>query len=178
MLTVFISTESTSWIRTRPHSRPYPDGWRRQEQPGSGFALAIVLGLLMAAPDATAQATDSEPDVKMSRSGICHQRGTVHYRQTIYFKAFDSMETCLAAGGRRMGGEFDADRSQPVHRETRPRRDYRPFVAGGVVAAAALIAGSGFLWRRRKVSKRLRDFHDRERRRWEGHKIEPRKPPR
>jgi hypothetical protein len=60
--------------------------------------LAIVLGLLMAAPAATAQTAESELLVKMSRSGVCHPRGTVHYRQTIYFEAFDSMEACRAAG--------------------------------------------------------------------------------
>jgi len=176
--TVFISSESTGWIRTRPLSRCYPDRWRRRGQPARRLGWAIVLGLLLAAQDATAQAPDSEPAVKMSRSGICHARGTVHYRQTIYFEAFDSIEAYLAAGGRRKGGERAADLPQPVYRGTNPPRYYRPYVVGGVIAAVALIGGGAMLWRRRKVTRPLRDFHNRERRRWEGHKLEPRKPPR
>jgi hypothetical protein len=114
----------------------------------------------------------------MSRSGICHARGTVHYQQTIYFEAFDSIEACRAAGGRRMGGERGAEQPQPVYRGTHPPRYYRPYVAGGVIALAALIVGGAFWWRHWKARQPLRDFHDRERRRWEGHKLEPRKPPR
>ncbi len=130
------------------------------------------------AQGAAAQTADHEPAVKMSRSGICHARGTVHYQQTIYFEAFDSMEACRAAGGRRMGGARDADQPQPVYRGTRPASDYRPYVAGGVIALAALLVGGAYLWRRWKAGQPLHDFNDRERRRWEGHKIEPRKPPR
>jgi len=172
---VFISGESTGWIRTRPLSRRYPDRWRRRGQPARRLGWVIVLALLLAAQDATAQTSDSEPAVKMSRSGICHVRGTVHYRQTIYFEAFDSMEACRAAGGRRMGGERAADQPQPVYRGAHPPRYYRPYVAGGVVAVAALIVGGAYLWRRRKANQPLRDFQDRERRRWEGHKLEPEK---
>lgn len=138
--------------------------------------MAIVLCALLAAEAATAQTPDNEPAVKMSRSGICHARGTVHYRQTIYFEAFDSMEACRAAGGRRMGGARDADRPQPVYRGTRPASDYRPYVAGGVIALAALLVGGAYLWRRWKVRRTLRAFEESRRRHWEGHKIEPRKP--
>jgi len=114
----------------------------------------------------------------MSRSGICHERGTVHYRQTIYFEAFDSMAACRAAGGRRMGGAFDANQPQPVYRGSRPASDYRPWLASAGVVLAALIVGGICIWRRRKARQPLRDFRDRERRQWEGHKLEPRKPPR
>jgi hypothetical protein len=58
----------------------------------------MALVLLLTAEVAATQASESDPAVKMSRSGICHERGTVHYRQTIYFEAFDSMEACRAAG--------------------------------------------------------------------------------
>jgi hypothetical protein len=140
--------------------------------------LVIALVLLLMAQAAAAQTSETDPAVKMSRSGICHARGTVHYRQTIYFEAFESMEACRAAGGRRMGGARDANEPQPVYRGSRPPSDYRPYVAGGVIALAALIVGGAFLWRRWKIRRTLRAFEESRRRRWEGHKIEPRKPPR
>jgi hypothetical protein len=74
----------------------------------------------------------------------------VHYRQTIYFEAFDSMEACLAANARRMGGEYGAEQPQPVYRGTHPPRYYRPYVIGGVIGVSALIVGAAFLWRRWK----------------------------
>lgn len=140
--------------------------------------MLIALVLLLTAEGAAAQNADAEPPVKMSRSGICHERGTVHYQQTIYFEAFDSIEACRAAGGRRMGGEFDPAQPQPVYRGTRPASDYRPYVAGGVIALAALLVGGAFLWRRWKVGRTMRAFEESRKRRWEGHKLEPRKPPR
>jgi hypothetical protein len=75
-----------------------------------------------------------------------------------------------------MGGARYANQPQPVYRGSRLAGDYRPYVAGGVIALAALIVGGAFWWRSRKVRQPLRDLKDRERRRWEGHKIEPRKP--
>lgn len=140
--------------------------------------MPIALVPLLLAQGAAAQIADHDPAVKMSRSGICHARGTVHYQQTIYFEAFDSMEACRAAGGRRMGGARDADQPQPVYRGTRPASDYRHYVAGGVIALAALLVGGAFLWRRRKVRRTMRAFEESRRRRWQGHRLESRKPPR
>ncbi len=166
------------WMRTDPHSRRYPDPWQPPGQLARGLCLITVLSMLLAAQAVIAENSATDPAVKMSRSGICHERGTVHYQQTIYFEAFDSMESCLAANGRRMGGEHDDAQPQPVYRGTHPPRYYRPYVIGGGIAAAALIAGAAYLWRRRKAKLPLRDFQNRERRRWEGHKLESKKPPR
>jgi len=56
----------------------------------------MLLGIVSAP-----MAADSEqPAVKKSRSGICHERGTSGYQQTIHFKAFRSIEACLKSGGR------------------------------------------------------------------------------
>jgi hypothetical protein len=140
--------------------------------------LFIALVLLLTAAVAAAQTSEIGPAVKMSRSGICHERETVHYQQTIYFEAFDTMEACRAAGGRRMGGEFDANQPQPVYRGSRPASDYRPWVAGGVIALAVLLVGGAYLWRRWKVRRTLRAFEESRKRRWEGHRLEPREPPR
>jgi hypothetical protein len=77
-------------------------------------------------PSAHAQAADTKPAVKMSRSGICHERGSVHHRQTIYFESFPSLEACLAAGGRPMGGEAAVGAPTHDYRGTRPPRNYWP----------------------------------------------------
>src|SRR5262245_44741074 len=88
---------------------------------------------------ARAEATDTEPAVKLSRGGICHERGTVHYQQTIYFQAFDSMQACLAAGGRRMGGEYGDDPPEYSYRGTQPPKDYRSYAIITIIVIAAIV---------------------------------------
>ena len=41
-----------------------------------------------------------EPQVKKSKSGICHAKGTSYYAQTKNYTAFNSLDECLKAGGR------------------------------------------------------------------------------
>lgn len=48
----------------------------------------------------TAIASD-EPPVKMSKSGICHERGSAYYEQTKNYTAYNTLEECLKAGGRK-----------------------------------------------------------------------------
>ena len=129
-------------------------------------AIALVTGSVLAGAPA------SEPAVKMSRGGICHERGTVHYQQTIYFERFDSMQACFAAGGRRMG-----DKPQPyIYRGTHPSRIYALLVILGIIAALAIIVGVGVPWWQRRRLKLVRMEEDRARRYWEGHKLEPKNP--
>ena len=43
----------------------------------------------------------SDPPVKMSVSGICHQKGkSSYYAQTKKFTAYNTLDECLKAGGR------------------------------------------------------------------------------
>ena len=42
----------------------------------------------------------TEPLVKKSKTGICHQAGTRYYDQTKYFESFISIEDCIKSGGR------------------------------------------------------------------------------
>jgi hypothetical protein len=44
---------------------------------------------------------NDEPPVKMSKSGICHARDTSYYAQTKNYTAYNTLEECLKAGGRR-----------------------------------------------------------------------------
>jgi hypothetical protein len=41
-----------------------------------------------------------EPQVKKSKSGICHAKGTSYYNQTKNYTAYNSLEECIKAGGR------------------------------------------------------------------------------
>ena len=40
------------------------------------------------------------PTVKLSQTGVCHVRGSVHYYQTQNYTMFLSLDSCLEAGGR------------------------------------------------------------------------------
>lgn len=42
----------------------------------------------------------SDPEVKKSSTGICHKKGTTYYDRTINFTPYNSIEACLASGGR------------------------------------------------------------------------------
>jgi hypothetical protein len=41
---------------------------------------------------------NEEPPVKMSKTGICHARGTTYYEQTKNYTAYNTLEACLRAG--------------------------------------------------------------------------------
>jgi len=42
----------------------------------------------------------SQPSVKKSDTGICHEKGTNYYKNTKSFDSFVSIEDCLNSGGR------------------------------------------------------------------------------
>ncbi|MFM8440671.1 MAG: hypothetical protein ACKN97_05215 [Acidobacteriota bacterium] len=41
-----------------------------------------------------------EPPVKLSRTGICHKKGSRFYEQTRTFKSYNSLSACIGEGGR------------------------------------------------------------------------------
>ena len=60
-------------------------------------SFLIVLSLLLTAP----VFAQSDPPVKMSSSGICHEKGkSSYYNQTKKFTAYKTIDECLKAGGR------------------------------------------------------------------------------
>ena len=65
----------------------------------SGWVSAAILACSSVFVDAVL--ADDEPPVKMSKSGICHERGSTYYSKTKNYTAFNTMEECLRAGGRR-----------------------------------------------------------------------------
>ena len=42
----------------------------------------------------------NSPEVKLSRTGICHVRGSRYYEQTKNFVGYPNIEACLRVGGR------------------------------------------------------------------------------
>lgn len=48
----------------------------------------------------TTSSDTSEPEVKKSTSDICHERGDKYYDRTIHYTSYDSMDACVASGGR------------------------------------------------------------------------------
>jgi hypothetical protein len=56
--------------------------------------LAIVLALI------STTAVADTPVVKMSLNGICHSESSPYYNRVKNFTAFDTLEDCVAAGGR------------------------------------------------------------------------------
>lgn len=42
----------------------------------------------------------SDPAVKKSNTGICHEEGTNYYKNTKNFTPYNSLDECLNSGGR------------------------------------------------------------------------------
>lgn len=58
----------------------------------------IIVGMVLALTCSMAMA--NEPPVKKSSSGICHPEGGTYYDRTTNFVPYNSMEECIASGGR------------------------------------------------------------------------------
>jgi hypothetical protein len=71
-------------------------------------AIAALL-FALSAPASTTTDTD-EPQVKLSRSGLCHERGDPYYSATIHFQAFNTLADCVKAGGRELHSRRDGAR--------------------------------------------------------------------
>ena len=58
------------------------------------IGIIIFLSFLIISCDRT------EPLVKKSKTGICHEAGTRYYNQTKYFENYSSIQDCIKSGGR------------------------------------------------------------------------------
>jgi len=67
-----------------------------------GSILAIFLSLTACGhtADSNSPAAPTEPNVKQSTSGICHDKTSPSYSRTKKFEGFDSVAECIADGGR------------------------------------------------------------------------------
>lgn len=81
-------------------------------------AVAITASLL-AVSAFGAEETGRDPDkavVKKSRAGICHSPTSSSYDQVLHFQSFESVNDCIASGGRLpKGADKDVD-SLPVRK--------------------------------------------------------------
>lgn len=59
-----------------------------------------LLFTLAACVDSSVTNTESEPNVKQSNSGLCHDKTSASYNRTKNYVAFDSLDACIKAGGR------------------------------------------------------------------------------
>lgn len=63
----------------------------------SGLSALVLFVLLILLPSVSEAAN---PAVKQSSSGLCHPMGSSYYDRTKNYTAYDSLESCLSAGGR------------------------------------------------------------------------------
>ena len=60
-----------------------------------------VISLILLVFSSVSVFAQSDPPVKMSSSGICHQKGkSSYYAQTKKFTGYNTLDECLKAGGR------------------------------------------------------------------------------
>jgi hypothetical protein len=61
------------------------------------FSLFLVLAICV---DSMAAISSSEPKVKLSSSGICHDQTSASFKRTKNYQGFDSVAICIEQGGR------------------------------------------------------------------------------
>ena len=140
----------------------------------AGCARSIAAALLAlvaswAAPD-EGFAQTREPPVKLSRSGICHDAASQHYERLKDYRPFDSMDACLRAGGR-------LSQAEARRQEAESRRVVEIVI---LIAVGIGIAVVVWLYRRRQQRRPTAaesEFREAERRKWEGHRLDPPKGP-
>ncbi len=138
----------------------------------AALAVAALASLMVLGFPALAIA-DTEPEVKKSRNGICHDRDSTSYERTRKFEPYDSMAACIASGGRSSKATVGG-----FKRITRRAGDWIQELLDSDLAwlwisiGLAILGMMGFgIWRlRRGPGKRLEEL---ERKRWESHRLEP-----
>jgi hypothetical protein len=62
--------------------------------------LIAVCGVALIASQAMCAEQIEGPNVKRSNPGYCYERGSPGYKDTLSYKAFDSLQACVDGGGR------------------------------------------------------------------------------
>jgi hypothetical protein len=66
-----------------------------------GRTMKKLISLILLVFSSVSVFAQSDPPVKMSSSGICHEKGkSSYYDQTKKFTAYKTIDECLKAGGR------------------------------------------------------------------------------
>jgi len=131
---------------------------------------AACFALLILSPLALAQG--EAPAVKKSEQGICHERGSATYERTKHFEPYDTMDACLASGGRvaKNVSTEDADASGSSASSWLGALAKKALV---IVGMLVIVGGAYLLSRRRSSATSIGASHDElERKRWDGNRRE------
>jgi hypothetical protein len=66
----------------------------RLQKRNTVFLAAVFLAVFLLS------GCSDEPSIKKSTTGICHEKGTLFYKNTKNFTAYNSISDCLESGGR------------------------------------------------------------------------------
>jgi hypothetical protein len=77
------------------------------------FLLAALLGMSLSVAHAADKKEATDPAVKKSDTGICHDKTSASFGNTKKFTAFTSMDECVKSGGRPAAGQ-PAAAAEPI----------------------------------------------------------------
>jgi len=146
----------------------------------------LILGLHLQPVDSFA--APAAPAVKLSRTGICHDGSSQHYAKLQEYQTFDSMQECVAAGGRPTRAAVKKSDGPPDEASRKPPRNV-PWIdrtrsaledvgigwllVAGIVIFALLVPPARGWYRRWQNRRTQAAFEEAELRRWRGHKLDP-----
>jgi hypothetical protein len=116
--------------------------------------LVSVTGLLFLAQNS---AGDSRvPPVKKSRSGICHDILSPAYTRTLNYDSFDTLDACLASGGRLAKNRMRPQEVAPPRFDGYKVERASDRVVVAMLAGTTIVVG-GYIWWRRRLDARAAD---------------------
>ena len=127
-------------------------------------SLSIALLLLSASALGAAQ-----PAVKKSEQGICHERGSGAYRLTKHFEPYDTLELCLASGGR-VAKYAESEAADAQEKPSAGAPSWLRNLGGkiGLIVGILVIVGAAFLLSRRQSPAQGSGQNDHDPNHWEG----------
>ena len=146
-----------------------PMGILRLRICSAAFAAALTLGAA------------AGPPVKKSETGICHPVTSPYYQRITRFVPYSSMAECIASGGHALKrGAKEPKSVDPlwptVRRAVDWTADHALTLIAVTVAGVILYQGVRRAVQRWRNRKRKREFAERERVQWEGHRRETPRP--
>ena len=110
---------------------------------------SLFLALLFLCASALGAA---QPAVKKSQQGICHERGSGAYKLTKHFESYDSLELCLASGGR-VARYAESEGADTQEKPTAGAPSWLRNLGGkiGLIVGILVIVGGAFFLSRRQA---------------------------
>lgn len=135
----------------------------------AALGLLIFGGLLQ--QSTSSLAASATPTVKLSRSGICHDKTSTHYARLKEYQSFNTMQECIAAGGRPSRGP--AKKPDSLIPDTLGGVGIGWWLLAGIAAIVAIAVPLVHRWHRRRQNKKTQEaFEEAEEKRWRGHRID------